>query len=107
MILFRFLADGRPTWKASVLGGLLTGILFTAGRFILRSLLVEGNVGKLYGASGSFVLVLLFVFYTSFIIYYGASFIAVYSIKQGWPIERAGTQMAEMNTQQTENQISD
>lgn len=90
IILFRFLADGRPTWKAAVLGGLLTGILFTAGRFVLRSLLIEGNVGKLYGASGSFVLVLLFVFYTSFIIYYGACFIAVYSHKQGWPIKRTG-----------------
>ncbi len=88
IILFRFLSDGRPTWKAAIVGGLLTGILFTAGRFILRGLLVEGNIAGLYGASGSFVLVLLFVFYTSFIIYYGACFIAVYSEKQGWAIER-------------------
>lgn len=88
IILFRFLSDGRPTWKAAIVGGLLTGILFTAGRFILRALLVEGNIAGLYGASGSFVLVLLFVFYTSFIIYYGACFIAVYSEKQGWAIER-------------------
>lgn len=88
IILFRFLADGRPTWKAAIVGGLLTGILFTIGRFVLRALLIEGNIGSLYGASGSFVLVLLFVFYTSFIIYYGACFIAVYSEKQGWPMER-------------------
>lgn len=88
IILFRFLADGHPTWKAAIIGGLLTGILFTAGRFLLRTLLIEGNIGQLYGASGSFVLVLLFVFYTSFIIYYGACFIAVYSEKQGWPIKK-------------------
>ena len=84
--IFRFLANGKPTWKASVIGGLLTGILFIAGRLLLRLLLVKSNIGYLYGASGSFVLVLLFVFYSSFILYYGASFIAVYSEKKQWPI---------------------
>jgi len=86
ILLFRFLADGRPTWKASLVGGLLTGILFFAGRLLLRLLLVKSNIGYLYGASGSFVLVLLFVFYSSFIFYYGACFIAVYSEKKQWPV---------------------
>jgi membrane protein len=84
VILFRYLAAARPHWKAALIGGLLTGLLFSAGRIVLRALLVEGNVGVLYGASGSLVLVLLFVFYTSFIIYYGACFIKVYSDKKGW-----------------------
>ena len=86
ILLFRFLADGRPSWKASLIGGLLTSILFIAGRLVLRFLLVNSNIGHLYGASGSFVLVLLFVFYSSFILYYGACFIAVYSEKRQWPI---------------------
>ncbi|CAN5803644.1 hypothetical protein BH11BAC4_BH11BAC4_08930 [soil metagenome] len=87
IILFRFLADGRPAWKAAITGGVLTAILFTAGRFLLRTLLLKGNIGQLYGASGSFVLVLLFVFYTSFILYYGACFTAVYSKKKGWMLK--------------------
>ena len=86
IILFRFLADGRPTWKAALLGGLLTGLLFTAGRFIMRKLLIDSNISQLYGASGSLVLILLFVFYSSFIMYYGACFIAVYSAKKQWPL---------------------
>ncbi len=86
ILLFRFLADARPSWKASVIGGLLTGILFIAGRWILKTLLVNSSISELYGASGSFVLVLLFVFYSSFILYYGACFIAVYSGKKQWPI---------------------
>ena len=86
IMLFRFLADGTPSWKASMIGGVLTGILFTAGRLLLRYLLVHGNVRQLYGPSGSLVLVLLFVFYSSFIFYYGASFIAVYSEKKQWRI---------------------
>ncbi len=86
IILFHFLADGRPKWKAAIAGGLLTGILFTIGRFLLRILLIDSNIGKLYGASGSFVLILLFVFYSSFILYYGACFIATYAEKKQWPI---------------------
>ncbi len=86
ILLFRFLADGKPTWRAALMGGLLTGLLFTAGRFLLHILLIDANIGQLYGASGSLVLVLLFVFYTSFILYYGAGFIEVYSAKKQWPI---------------------
>ncbi|MEO6407034.1 MAG: YihY/virulence factor BrkB family protein [Ferruginibacter sp.] len=86
ILVFRYLADGKPTWKAAIWGGLLTGLLFTGGRFLLRSLLINGNIGQLYGASGSMVLVLLFVFYTSFIMYFGACFIAVYSSKKQLPI---------------------
>ena len=75
---------------ASVIGGSLTGILYITGKLLLRFLLVKSNIGYLYGAAGSFVLVLLFVFYSSFILYYGACFIAVYSEKKQWPIMPAG-----------------
>jgi membrane protein len=87
IVLFRYLADGRPCWKASVVGGILTAILFTLGKMLLRVLLVDSNIGSLYGPSGSIVLVLLFVFYSSFILYYGACFIAVYSRKKQWPVQ--------------------
>lgn len=96
VILFRFLTHGRPRWKASFIGGLLTGILFIGGRFILKALLVKGNVGLLYGASGSMVLVLLFVFYTSFMLYFGASFIKVYSDKKGWGLHYDGQKVQEL-----------
>lgn len=78
-ILFRFLTSGRPTWKSSIRGGLLTGILFTIGKYILRIALPLSNIGNIYGASGSIVLIMLFVFYSSFIFYFGACFIKVLS----------------------------
>ncbi|TMI62709.1 MAG: YihY/virulence factor BrkB family protein [Bacteroidetes bacterium] len=84
--LFRYLAEGRPNWKACVAGSLVTSIFFMLGKWLLKALLIDTNIGKLYGASGSFVLVLLFVFYCSFILYYGACFIAIYSLKNDWPI---------------------
>ena len=86
IVLFRFLGDGRPTWKAALIGGVLTGILFTAGKFLLWYLLINSNISVLFGAAGAFVLILLFLFYSSFILYYGASFISIYSARQGLPI---------------------
>ena len=87
IMLFRFLGDARPTWHASIVGGILTALLFVLGRVLLRHLLVNSNIGTLYGPSGSMVLVLLFVFYSSIIMYYGACFIAVYSAKKIWPLQ--------------------
>jgi membrane protein len=78
-VLFRFLTSGRPSWKTAIRGGLLTGILFTLGKFILRIALPLSNIGNIYGASGSIILIMLFVFYSSFIFYYGACFVKVLS----------------------------
>jgi membrane protein len=78
-VLFRFLTNGRPSWRVAIKGGLLTGILFTLGKHILRIMLPLSNIGTVYGASGSIVLVMLFVFYSSFIFYFGACFVKVLS----------------------------
>jgi len=85
-VLFRFLTSGRPTWKAAIRGGILTGILFTLGKFILRVALPLSNIGNIYGASGSIVLIMLFVFYSSFIFYFGACFVKVLSDAKDTPI---------------------
>jgi membrane protein len=79
ILLFRYLADARPSWKVAVAGGCLTGILFSGGKVLLSFLIQKSNLGTIYGTSGSLVLLLLFVFYSSFILYFGASFIKVYS----------------------------
>jgi membrane protein len=87
IVLFRYLADGRPSWKAVIAGGVLTGFLFSVGKVLLSLLMRSSNIASIYGASASMVLMLLFVFYSSFILYYGAGFIKVYSDKIGKPIE--------------------
>ena len=86
VILFRYLADARPAWKVCIVGGALTGILFSAGKALLSYLLRTSNIGDIYGASGSIVLILLFVFYSSFILYFGASFIKVYADELHLPL---------------------
>lgn len=85
-VLFRFLTNGRPSWKTAIRGGLLTGILFTLGKFILRIALPLSNIGNIYGASGSIILIMLFVFYSSFIFYFGSCFVKVLSDNSKTPI---------------------
>ena len=85
-LLFRFLADGRPSWMAAVAGGVVTSTLFTIGKLVLWFLLIKSNIGTLYGKAGSIVLILLFVFYTSLILYYGASFVLCFSQRAGHAI---------------------
>ncbi len=86
-VLFRFLTAGRPVWKLAFAGGILTSILFTLGKLLLRWLLSYSNITTIYGASGSTVLILLFVFYTSFIFYFGGCFIKVLSETLNLPIK--------------------
>lgn len=85
-VLFRFLTNGRPTWKNALRGGLLTAVLFTIGKYILRILLPLSGIGNIYGTSGSIVLIMLFVFYSSFIFYFGACYVKIVSDDKATPI---------------------
>ncbi|MBN9485036.1 MAG: YihY/virulence factor BrkB family protein [Bacteroidetes bacterium] len=86
-IVFRYLPDGRPTWKVSWVGALLTSILFGIGQSIMHALLTYSNINNIYGASASMVLLLLFVFYTALILYFGACFTRQWAIHKGTPIQ--------------------
>lgn len=86
-ILFRYLPDGKPTWRVALGGGLLTSLLFNAGAVLLKWMLPNTNIGALYGTSASIVLLLLFVFYSSLIFYYGAAFTKVWGEHIGQPIK--------------------
>jgi membrane protein len=86
-LLFRFLPNGKPEWRVAFAGGLLTSILFNIGKLVLRFCLHKSNLNSFYGASGSIVLLMLFVFYTSLIIYYGAAYTKIWGIKHGMPIK--------------------
>lgn len=73
-ILFKFLPEARIEWSVAAAGGLVTALLFSVGKFILGLLLVESNLKTIFGASASIALLLLFIFYASMIMYYGAAF---------------------------------
>ena len=73
-VIFKYLPDIRIRWPAVWVGALVTGILVEAGEQVLDRFLITSSVRSLFGTSGSIMLILLFVFYSSLIFYYGASF---------------------------------
>jgi membrane protein len=74
MVLFKFLPEASISWDSAFNGGLVTGILFSCGKFVLGKILIHSRFETIFGASASFALLLLFIFYSSFILYYGAAF---------------------------------
>jgi membrane protein len=85
--IFKYISDAHLEWNATFAGALFTGLLFTGGKLLLGWMLALSNVQTIYGASGSFVLLLLFVFYCSFILYYGAMFTRIWAEYQQSSIE--------------------
>lgn len=78
-LVFRYLADVRPSWSTIIPGAIVTSILYNIGKLVLHALLLNSNIGTLYGASASLVLLLLFVFYVSLILYFGAAFVIAWA----------------------------
>ncbi|UOQ51991.1 YihY/virulence factor BrkB family protein [Hymenobacter cellulosivorans] len=78
-VTFRNLSYAHVPWKAVLRGALVTAVLIDLGEFALGHLLVPRNLGPIYGHASSIVLVLLFVFYSAMIFYFGACFTKVYA----------------------------
>ncbi|HEY4208120.1 MAG TPA: YihY/virulence factor BrkB family protein [Puia sp.] len=81
-VILKWLSYGRPHWKIAWIGALFTGLLFTAGQTLLHLLLNYDTMEVVYGTSTALALLLLFVFYCSFIFYFGACF--TWSLGQHW-----------------------
>lgn len=79
MILFKVLPDVKIKWKVTWVGALVTAILFTIGKFLIGYGLGNSDVGSMYGAAGSVVIVLLWVFYSSIILFFGAEITQQYA----------------------------
>jgi membrane protein len=88
--VFRYLPDGRPSKKIALGGAVITAVLFNFGKLLIRLLLPPGRVNNFYGSSGALVLVLLFMFYSSLILYFGAAIIRAWSDASGRPIQPKG-----------------
>lgn len=79
MAVFRFLPNAKVHWRAILTGAFVTSVLFSLGKYLLEQFLVNSNINNIFETSTSVVLIMLFIFYSSIIMYYGASFTFIYS----------------------------
>lgn len=82
-IIFKILPDARIRWKDAFVGAAFTAVLFLLGKFLIGVYLGNSNVGLTYGAAASVVIILLWVYYTSIILYFGAEFTKIYTMNFG------------------------
>lgn len=85
-VIFKVLPDAKISWKDVIAGAIFTAILFMLGKAAISFYIGRSNVGSTYGAAGSLVILLLWVYYSSFILYFGAEFTKAYAIKYGTKI---------------------
>ncbi len=85
--IFRMLPDVRVPWRAVRTGALLTGFLFESGKFLLAFYLGRESTTSGFGAAGSLVVLLLWIYYTSAILMFGAEFTQVYARDEEIKIE--------------------
>jgi membrane protein len=81
--LYKFLPDVKITWADVAVGSIVTSALFTIGRMFIALYLGKSGVTSAYGAAGSLVVVLLWIYYSAQIFFLGAEFTQVYSDKYG------------------------
>jgi membrane protein len=82
-MMFKFLPDARIDWNDVWIGAALTSLLFTIGKFLISLYLGKADIGSAFGAAGSFVIVLVWVYYSSQLLLFGAEFTAVYADRFG------------------------
>jgi membrane protein len=82
-VLLKYLPDVELEWRDVLTGALFTSILFTIGNFLIGMYLGKASFGSTYGAAGSLVIVLVWVYYSSQIFFFGAEFTQVYSNQYG------------------------
>ncbi|PSB09086.1 ribonuclease BN [Pleurocapsa sp. CCALA 161] len=78
-LMFKYVPDAKIVWKDVFVGSVMTAILFLFGKFLLGVYLSKGSLGSAYGAAGSLIVLLAWIYYSAQIILFGAEFTQVYS----------------------------
>lgn len=80
-IIFKVLPDVDLRWKSAIIGALFTALLFSLGKYVIGIYIEKGNPGSAFGAASSIIVILLWIYYTSIILYFGAEFTQAYAEK--------------------------
>jgi len=78
-LLFRYVPDERVTWRDVWIGGVMTAALFDIGKVLIGFYIGRSSIGSVFGAAGSGVVILAWVYYSSQLIFLGAEFTQIYA----------------------------
>ena len=81
--IFKVLPDAKIRWRDVWVGAGATAVLFLIGKFLIGLYISKSNVGSTYGSAGSLIILLLWIYYSAFILYFGAEFTKQYLVAYG------------------------
>ena len=82
-VIYKLLPDVKLAWRNVWTGAVVTAVLFTIGKSLIGFYLGRSTVASVYGAAGSLIVILLWVYYSAQIVFFGAEFTKVYSRRLG------------------------
>jgi membrane protein len=82
-LIYKFLPDAIIRWKDVWVGSFLTALLFVLGKFAIGWYIGNGDVGSAYGAAGSVIIILVWIYYSSLIVFFGSEFTQQYACTFG------------------------
>ena len=85
--IFKFLPDAKVKWKIAIPGGILTAVLFKIGQSVIGWKIHHTNFADSFGPAGAIIIVFVWIFYSSCIIYYGGIFVDLYGKMIGEPVK--------------------
>ena len=85
-LMFKVLPDAKIRWRDVWFGAFITTLLFAVGKFLIGLYLGNSSINSAYGAAGSFVVILIWVYYSTVIFLFGAEFTSVHAAESGRPI---------------------
>ncbi|RYY89937.1 MAG: YihY/virulence factor BrkB family protein [Chitinophagaceae bacterium] len=81
--IFKVLPDAKIQWKDVWVGAGATAVLFLIGKFLISLYISKSEIGSTYGSAGSLIVLLVWIYYSSFILYFGAEFTKHYLVAYG------------------------
>ena len=81
--IYKWLPAPSIAWRDVVIGAVVTSTLFTVGKFLIGFYLGNSAIASSFGAAGSLVVILLWIYYSSQIFFFGAEFTRVYADRRG------------------------
>jgi membrane protein len=82
-VIFKVLPDAKIKWKDVIAGALATTFLFLLGKFAISFYISKSNIGTTYGTAGSLIVLILWIYYSAIILYFGAEFTKAYAVRYG------------------------
>lgn len=105
-VIYKVLPDAQVKWRDVGAGALFTALLFMMAKFGITFYIGQSDIGSTYGAAGSLVILLLWIYFSSMILYFGAEFTKAWAMKYGGKIRPNKYTVTVQNVQVESNKSS-